>query len=126
MRMRTLDHIGIPVSDYPRSRDWYAQVLGLEVEFDAPERRMAAVHDTRDLTIFLTESPPPPDPSKFAFWIQVDDLVGLHRELEARGIVFEHGPAAVAWGYGAELRDPDGYRICLWDEATMSATMSAT
>jgi hypothetical protein len=27
----------------------------------------------------------------------------------------------VYWGYGAELLDPDGYRIMLWDEASMKA-----
>jgi len=25
----------------------------------------------------------------------------------------------VFWGYGAELLDPDGYRIHLWDEVSM-------
>ena len=25
----------------------------------------------------------------------------------------------VFWGYGAELRDPDGYRLRLWDQKSM-------
>jgi catechol 2,3-dioxygenase-like lactoylglutathione lyase family enzyme len=28
-------------------------------------------------------------------------------------------PDKLFWGYGAELRDPDGYLIYLWDERTM-------
>ena len=37
----------------------------------------------------------------------------------ARGIVFGHGPQKNFWGYGAELADPDGYLIRLWDEKSM-------
>ena len=25
----------------------------------------------------------------------------------------------VFWGYGAELHDPDGYRLMLWDQKSM-------
>jgi hypothetical protein len=32
---------------------------------------------------------------------------------------FTHGPTPVFWGYGAELSDPDGYPVRIWDEATM-------
>ena len=28
-------------------------------------------------------------------------------------------PQKLPWGYGAELDDPDGYRISLWDEVSM-------
>ncbi len=41
--------------------------------------------------------------------------------MQARGILFEAPPQRLFWGYGAELRDPDGYRIRLWDEASMKA-----
>jgi predicted enzyme related to lactoylglutathione lyase len=36
-----------------------------------------------------------------------------------RGIEFVHEPKMVDWGFGAELRDPNGYRIAIWDEQTM-------
>ena len=42
-----------------------------------------------------------------------------YRELAARGIGFTHVPQKLFWGYGAELLDPDGYRIRLWDETSM-------
>jgi len=28
-------------------------------------------------------------------------------------------PQKLGWGYGAELLDPDGYRLQLWDERSM-------
>jgi uncharacterized glyoxalase superfamily protein PhnB len=39
----------------------------------------------------------------------------------ARGVAFAHAPQKTYWGYGAELRDPDGYLIRLWDERSMKA-----
>ena len=34
-------------------------------------------------------------------------------------LLFAHGPEKNFWGYGAELADPDGYLVRLWDEHTM-------
>ena len=34
--------------------------------------------------------------------------------------VMPHPPQKVYWGYGAEVIDPNGYRIRLWDEASMA------
>lgn len=117
--MASLDHLGLPVRDYSASRDWYVRVLGLELELEATERRTAAVRDAGDLTIFLYEAAVPPEPSAFALWFQVEDVTATYQRLRQSGVVFQHEPKRVEWGYGAELRDPDGYRICLWDEKTM-------
>ena len=48
-----------------------------------------------------------------------DRPIGTYRELAARDVNFEKPPQKLFWGYGAELRDPDGYLIYLWDERTM-------
>ena len=39
--------------------------------------------------------------------------------LAGRGVTFSHPPRKTYWGYGAELADPDGYLIRLWDENSM-------
>jgi hypothetical protein len=39
--------------------------------------------------------------------------------MTARGIAFAHPPRKTYWGYGAELTDPDGYLVRLWDEESM-------
>jgi hypothetical protein len=33
--------------------------------------------------------------------------------------LFVAQPQKLFWGFGAELRDPDGYLIRLWDEISM-------
>ncbi|MBS0277331.1 MAG: VOC family protein [Proteobacteria bacterium] len=116
--MVRLDHISLPVRDWERSRDWYRDNLGFDVEFQIPERKTAAMKDSADLTIFLYEGDAVPAPG-IAFTIQVDDVDAKHRDLSAKGIAFVHPPQKVFWGYGAELTDPDGYRLQLWDETSM-------
>ena len=31
---RMFDHLGLPVRDYREARDWFRDVLGLEIEFE--------------------------------------------------------------------------------------------
>lgn len=116
--MVRLDHMALPVRDWQASRDWYRDRLGFEVEFEIPERKTAAMKDSAGLTIFLHQADVPPTPG-ITFTLQVDDVEAKHRELGAAGIAFVHPPMKVFWGYGAELLDPNEYRLQLWDEKSM-------
>jgi catechol 2,3-dioxygenase-like lactoylglutathione lyase family enzyme len=114
-----LDHIALPVRNWQESRDWYCRHLGFETEFEIPERKTAAIRDSADLTIFLTQEDAVTPPNGLAFNIQVDDVEAKHDELSKAGLKFVHRPMKVFWGYGAELLDPSGYRLLLWDEKSM-------
>ena len=116
--MVRLDHLSLPVADWRKSRDWYKRHLGFEVEFEIPERRTAAMRDDADLTVFLYQGEVAPCPG-VSFTIQVDDVDAKYRELTAAGVSFAHPPMQVFWGYGAELLDPDGYVLRLWDRTSM-------
>ena len=117
--MIKLNHLSLAVSDYRVSRDWYAATLGLKPEFELAERRVAAVQDDADFTLILVESQRDIAPSASTFAYEVDDVEAWHRRLAGRGVPFVYPPQRNDWGYGAELLDPDGYRIRLWDEVTM-------
>jgi catechol 2,3-dioxygenase-like lactoylglutathione lyase family enzyme len=111
-------HFGIPVRDVARSREWYVNNFGLQVEIDVPERKTVGLKDDGDFTLFLEEVGEGFAPScKFA--LEVSDVESKHRELSARGVKFERSPQKLYWGYGAELRDPDGYLVSVWDERSM-------
>jgi len=110
--MVRLDHLSLPVADWRKSRDWYKQHLGFEIESEIPDRQTAAMRDDADLTVFLYENEVAPGRG-ISFTIQGDDVKAKHREVSAAGIAFEHPPMKVFWGYGAELCDPDGYRLRL-------------
>ena len=119
--MMRFDHLRIPVSDLARSRRWYVDTLQLTVEFEVPDRRTVALQDGADFTIFLQEVDPPITPNGCALWFQVEDVGTTFAEWSARGVTFSHGPRNSYWGYGAELTDPDGYLVRLWDERSMKA-----
>ena len=117
--MVRLDHIQISVTDWQRSRDWYRTHFGFEVEFEIPDGKTAAMRDEADLTLFLGQDGKTPETGSVCFTIQVDDVDAKHAEMAAAGVAFVHPPQKVFWGYGAELLDPDGYRLRLWDEVSM-------
>jgi predicted enzyme related to lactoylglutathione lyase len=123
--MTKFDHLAIPVRDAVASRNWYIANLGLEVEFEVPERHTVAVRDDHDFTLFLHQAEVPVGAGEFALYFQVADVDVLHRELLSRGVQFDHAPMQVYWGYGAQLTDPNGYQVRLWDERTMAETRSA-
>ncbi|HJQ82576.1 MAG TPA: VOC family protein [Candidatus Binatia bacterium] len=111
-------HLAIPVRDVARSRDWYVQHFGFEVEIDVPERKTVGIKDDGDFTLFLEETAGAVMPGcKFA--LEVADVESTYRQLSARGVEFEKRPQKLYWGYGAELRDPDGYLVSVWDERSM-------
>ncbi|HVP31232.1 MAG TPA: VOC family protein [Myxococcota bacterium] len=117
--MPRLDHLTIFVRDWRAARAWYVETLGFRPEFEIPERGTAALQDDAGLTLFLHERADEVAASGCVMTFQVDDVERVFEALSARGVRFEHGPAKVFWGYGAELLDPDGHRIWLWDERTM-------
>jgi len=116
--MPRLDHLSLPVRDWQKSRDWYKDHLGFEVEFEIPDRKTAAMRDDADLTIFLYERKVVNCPG-ISFTIQVDDVEAKYDAMVAGGVPFVHPPMKVFWGYGAEFCDPDGYRLRLWDRKSM-------
>jgi len=114
-----MDHLALPVAQCNRSRDWYIRHLSLQLEFEIPERKTVALRDDADLTIFFYEKPEAPVMPSCTLTFQVSDVDAKYLELSANGVVFEKSPQKLMWGYGAELRDPDGYMIYLWDETSM-------
>jgi catechol 2,3-dioxygenase-like lactoylglutathione lyase family enzyme len=116
--MMKFDHLSLPVRDLEKSREWYVSALGLEVEFEVPDRRTVALQDGEGFAIFLQERGGAA-PDGVALWFQVDDVDATFRAWSERGVAFVHGPQKNFWGYGAELADPDGYVVRLWDERSM-------
>jgi predicted enzyme related to lactoylglutathione lyase len=120
--MARFDHLAVPVTDYAAWKQWYVEALGLEIEFDMEAQKMVAVRDTHDFTLFLYEGDVPANPSAFMFTFSVEDVHDFYRSRSAQGIAFTHEPKMLDWGFGAELPDPNGYRIAVWDEQTMPKT----
>jgi predicted enzyme related to lactoylglutathione lyase len=121
--MAKLDHLGLQVADRERAAAWNLGMLGLEIEFDILDARVTAVRGEADFTIFMKESPDAIAESTLYF--QVDSVDAFHRRLADRGVTFAHAPRKNPWGYGAELLDPDGHCVRLWDERSMKEPKSS-
>ena len=119
--MLKFDHLRIPVKDLAQSRAWYVDALGMTVEFEVPDRGTVALQDTADFTIFLQQAEAGEAPGGCALWFQVEDVDAAFAAWSARGVRFAHPPQKNFWGYGAELADPDGRPVRLWDERSMKA-----
>jgi catechol 2,3-dioxygenase-like lactoylglutathione lyase family enzyme len=119
--MARLDHLALLASDVAASKRWYVDVLGLEVEMETEEPPFCGLRDERDTTIFLSQSAGAAPAEGLAMWFCVEDVDAFyarHRETAT----FVHGPQRTLWGYGgygAELLDPTGHVVRLWDEASM-------
>lgn len=117
--MTLLNHLTIHVSDYAASRDWYAGNFGLRVEFENVSAGIGGLEDSGGVELILVQRPMPGRERDCMLTFQCDSVHAKYDELRSRGIRFVHEPKAVPWGYGAELLDPDGYRVMIWDKGTM-------
>ena len=119
--MGRFDHLGIQVRNYTVARDWYVNALGLKVDFEKPERGFGYLKDEAEFALYLGEVRNAPASTGASLWYQVADVDAFHRGRVAMGVVFDHGPQKTAWGYGAQLSDPDGHKLYVWDDASMKA-----
>ena len=108
------------VSDVPRSRRWYEDVLGAEV---TGEYEGACVLRLLGAWLLLVtgggptpDKPtvtfePPPDPGRVSAELifRVPDCRGAHATLSARGATFLTPPVEYPWEIRAFFRDPDGH-----------------
>ena len=119
--MIKLDHLTLFVSDYVASRDWYTSCFGLRVAFENVGAGVGGLEDDAGVELILEQRARSGSQRDCVLTFQCDSVHDKYRTLLARGIAFTHGPMSVNWGFGAELTDPDGYPIRLWDKATMPA-----
>jgi catechol 2,3-dioxygenase-like lactoylglutathione lyase family enzyme len=115
--MVKFDHMALPVSNVRRSRDWYVNNLGFKVEFE--RGGIAAIQDSAGFTIFLRKASKRLAGDKVTLTIQLKSVDRTHAKLSKKGVKFVNSPQRLFWGYGAELLDPDGYMLNLWDQVTM-------
>ena len=118
--MADLDHLTLFVRDHQRAARWYVENLGFEVEFQAPDGATTALRDSKDFTIFLTNrAVAGEDEPRCVLYFKVPDVDDEYKRLLANGVLAAHGPRETPWGYGPELRDPDGHGIRLWDARSL-------
>ena len=118
--MMKFDHLNLPVSDLDDRATGRSPRSASRSSSRCRTRRTVALNDGEGFAIFLQEKPErraerhrPVVPGRRC-------RCHLSPQWSARGVAFAHGPQKNFWGYGAELADPDGYFVRLWDERSMA------
>src|ERR1700741_385750 len=101
--MATVSHSVLPVSDVPRSREWYVNKLGFTLEREL--EHAVGIKDASGLTIFLVKATDPLAGQKITLTIQIADVDRKYHELTDVGVPFVSPPGRQFWGYGAEVAD---------------------
>jgi catechol 2,3-dioxygenase-like lactoylglutathione lyase family enzyme len=116
-----LNHLQLTVRDASRSRDWYIKHIGLKVEFQVPKQGFVAMEDDWGMALLISQGKPAKGAaSGFAIYFEVEDVDARYRELKGKRVKFAHPPKQTVWGYGPELRDPDGYIVRLFDHRSVT------
>jgi len=109
------NHLSFVVSDYARTRDFYAELLGLRVARDDPKAKQCQLH-LGDDSYILPRNPVrrgqvPPVVNHFAVSIADWDKQQVTAELRRRGLHFSDDLDMPA--ESVHVRDPDGYDLQL-------------
>jgi len=110
--------LSLPVSDQDRARDFYVDVLGLELLRDAemqPGLRWVQVAPRGAATTItlVTWFDSMPAGSNRGLVLETDDLEGDVERLGALGVAIPDGIQQQPWGRFATFSDPDGNGLVL-------------
>jgi methylmalonyl-CoA/ethylmalonyl-CoA epimerase len=138
VHLNEIGQIAITVRDLARSRDFYANTLGMKFLFDAGQMAFFQCGSIR-LMLGASSEPAPaqpapsqpapahpaPDQPATILYFKVPDIHAAHAAFAARGVPFSHPPHLVARMPGhdlwmAFLKDPDGNPLALMSEAPPS------
>ena len=115
-----LSAVRIGVRDLVEARDFYANVLGLELSVDGIQDGYC-IFVSQGIRIIFDAVPPdgPADELEFVgrftgISFEVDSIVDAHRRLAARGVTFIQTPEKQFWGgWLATFEDPSGNQLQL-------------
>jgi catechol 2,3-dioxygenase-like lactoylglutathione lyase family enzyme len=107
--------VRIWVKELVAARDFYGSVLGLKARWD---HGFAVGYDVGQTLIVEQDDGSEPEQQFVGRFVgaslRVDDIAATHRELCAKGVVFEAPPDVMSWGgILAHFRDPDGNVLTL-------------
>jgi catechol 2,3-dioxygenase-like lactoylglutathione lyase family enzyme len=115
LKANSFNHLSFVVSDYARTRDFYADLLGLRIARDDPKAKQCQLHLGDDSYILprnpVRRTQVPPVVNHFAVSIADWDKPQVTGELKRRGLSFSDDLDMPA--ESVHVRDPDGYDLQL-------------
>jgi len=128
--VRGVQLFSIPVSDQDRARDFYVDVLGLELLEDrpmGPGRRWVRVrpHGGETAITLVTWFDSMPAGSTTGVVLETDDVDGDAARLAALGVPIAGGVQEAPWGRYVQVQDPDGNGLILQQSTAGAGRFSA-
>lgn len=112
--MNRLAYVIASTRQFAAMRDFYHEGIGVELRRVEDEAR--AEFDTAGTT-FVIEAAEDPARVGLVLGFETGDLEDARATLAARGVSFDGGVVTMPRGRRANLRDPDGNAITLWEPA---------
>jgi catechol 2,3-dioxygenase-like lactoylglutathione lyase family enzyme len=118
MRIRSLHHASVRVSDLARARDFYEGLLGLRTAPRPDLGLPGAWYDLEPAQVHLIAQPGTPgtlgaiDPTGPHFALEVESVADVKRILDARGVAYLEFGGPQLW-----IQDPDGNVVELCERA---------
>lgn len=111
LKANGFNHLSFVVADYARTRDFYADLLGLRIARDDPKAKQCLLHLADDSYILprnpVRRGQVPPVVNHFAVSVADWDKQRVTGELRRRGLHFSDDLDMPA--DSVHVRDPDGY-----------------
>jgi len=113
--MKNYDNFFLPADNLEEARQYYSNLLGLQMKFDFSDKGMMAFNIGDQAPAIILK-----DKNKFAdlkptIWFEVDNVMLKYNELKEKGISFLSEPFEINTGYAAEFEDPFGNRLGITD-----------
>lgn len=115
-------HMDYATHNFDGVKRFYTELLGFSKFNLMPEMPYLAIQTGASSSLgFMPPQPGPPEqwqpPREPTIYFMVSDVDRAHRELVAKGVVFESEPRDMPWGHRvAMLRDPEGRSVHLAEE----------
>ena len=118
MTIKKIQVVSVPVSDQDKAKEFYSNVLGLEVlqdmRMDENSRWIQLQPPGSEASITLvTWFPSMPPGSLKGLVLETDDLEGTISEMASKGFTIDPEIDSQPWGRFVSFDDPDGNGIVL-------------
>jgi predicted enzyme related to lactoylglutathione lyase len=117
--MKDFDNFFLPANDLSIGKEFYHDILGLDVKFDFSKQGMMAFKVGQQEPAIILKAHPDAKPT---IWFTVEDVGQEHDRLRARGVKFISEPFRIRTGLAAEFEDPFGNRLGITDYSASSST----
>jgi predicted enzyme related to lactoylglutathione lyase len=113
--MKNYDNFFLPAENFEKSKEFYSNILGLEVKFDFSNQGMVAFKvGSEEPAIILKDKNKFPN-IKPTIWFEVDDAKEQYEKLKAKGVRFLSEPYKIKTGWAVEFVDPAGNNLGITD-----------